>query len=348
MMHIRHALWAGAATAALMALFVACASNEEPTPPAASIGGSAGTGGTAGGAGTANGGSAGTAGTGGAAGAAGTAGSGTGGTGGAAGTGGAGGSGTAGDHVLISEVCMLSNPAEFIELYNPTSQEIDLSDYYLSDNSVYYTITSGMWNPTQTAGTDFVVRFPSGTKIAAGAVITIGANPTGYETNYGSCPTFFLNTASAPVACGGGSVPAMLIPANGTLGDQFGQLLSNNREMVILFTWDGTSSTVKDVDYVTWGDTFEDATRVDKTGVAGYQADTARASQKGAGTGFVPDAGAPDGGGDLAIQRCAIETGEKFTGGNGLTGHDETTEDFTTTFKSTQTPSPGVKNSCLP
>lgn len=345
MMHLKHALWAGAAATALMALFLACATNEDSPAPTPGKGGSAGTAGAAGSAGTANGGSAGTAGAAGEAGSAGQAG--TAGSAGAAGAAGAGGSGTAGDHLLISEVCMLSEEAEFIELWNPTTQEIDLSDYYLSDNSAYHTITGGMWNPTQSPETDFVVRFPAGAKIGPGSVIIIGANPTAYEATFSGCPTYFLSTTGA-VSCGGGSVPAMLVPPNGTLGNKAGYLLSNDREMVILFKWDGSAATVQDIDYVTWGSEFEDATRVDKTGVSGYQGDTARASQKGAGTGFVPDASVPDGGAHLSIERCAIETGEKLSGGNGISGHDETSEDFATVFKGTQSPTPGIKGTCLP
>ncbi len=49
--------------------------------------------------------------------------------------------------------------------------------------------------------------------------------------------------------------------------------LSDSREMVVLFEWDGVAvanSAVKDVDYVTWGAMFEAGTRVGKTGVSGY------------------------------------------------------------------------------
>jgi hypothetical protein len=39
----------------------------------------------------------------------------------------------AGDHLLISEFAVLPTDAEFIEIYNPTSVAIDLSDYYVTD-----------------------------------------------------------------------------------------------------------------------------------------------------------------------------------------------------------------------
>ena len=66
-------------------------------------------------------------------------------------------------------------------------------------------------------------------------------------------------------------------------------------------------------------------------------------SRQPADQGVPASAGAP-----LAIERCAMETGEKTTGGNGITGHDETSEDMSASFKSAATPSPGTKNSCLP
>lgn len=134
----------------------------------------------------------------------------------------------------------------------------------------------------------------------------------------------------------------MNIPTNGSVGNQAGALISNDREMIVLFRWNGSAATVEDVDYVTWGATFDDNTRIDKTGVTGYKADTARAAQKSANQGV-----AGDGGANLAIERCAIESSEKLSGGNGMTGHDETSEDMATSFKSQASPSPGTKNTCL-
>jgi hypothetical protein len=134
----------------------------------------------------------------------------------------------------------------------------------------------------------------------------------------------------------------MNIPTNGSVGNQVGALVSNEREMIVLFRWDGSASTVQDVDYVTWGTLFDNDTRIDKTGVTGYKADTARSAQKPAAAGTVGDSGAA-----VVIERCAIESSEKLSGGNGLTGHDETSEDFGTSFKAATAPSPGTKNSCL-
>ena len=49
-----------------------------------------------------------------------------------------------------------------------------------------------------------------------------------------------------------------------------------------------------------------------------------------------------------SIERCgaAQEGSEKASGGNGITGHDETSEPLDVTFKLATMPTPGVKNGC--
>lgn len=248
-------------------------------------------------------------------------------------------SGSAGttDHLVISELGAQPAAGEFVEIYNPTAAAVDLTHYYLSDNAGYHTIATGVpWAPvTSNPGTDFLAQFPAGTMLAPGAAIAIATDP-GFVAHYNKCPDFIL--AATALTCPNGTAPAMLAPTNGGIGDKAGTLLSNDREMVVLFYWDGTSTTVKDVDYLTWGTTFDAATRVDKTALPGYQPDTAAASQKSA---AIP-------GSFGSIERCVLETGETLTGGNGLTGHDETSEPLDVNFKAQPAPTPGVKNACLP
>jgi hypothetical protein len=265
----------------------------------------------------------------------------TGGGGATSSSSGSGGGMGAADHVVISEVAIAPGTAEFIELYNPTASAVDLSQYFLSDNAVYHKIAAGQpWAPMETPGTDFLVQFPAGTSIAPGAVIVIAANKL-FTAEYpnAKCPEFILDTV--PLVCANGTAQPMVVPANGGLDPtKQGMLISDTREMVILFQWDGAAAIVKDVDYVTWGATFDaGATRVDKTGVAGYVADTAAAMQKPA---------AAPAGGVKSIERCSLEGGETLAGGNGLTGHDETSEPMDTNFVGQSTPTPGVKNACLP
>jgi lamin tail-like protein len=248
-----------------------------------------------------------------------------------------GGGGTLGDHLLISEIGVAPAGGEFIEIYNPTAAAVDLTEYYLADNSGYFSIAQGKpWTPvTSNPGTDFLAQFPAGTMIAAGAVVVV-ATSAAYEMQFSKCPDFFLSTK--PVTCANAPAKLMLSPTNGGIGDVAG--LSNDREMAVLFHWAGAANTpVEDVDYVTWGVMFEDSTRVDKTGIAGYASDTVRASQKPAPAPLVNE----------SIERCGpvLEAGEKSAGGNGITGHDETSEPLDTNFKAQPKPTPGVKNTCL-
>ena len=316
--------------AAAPAAFVACQSDS--TSPDGS-GGSGGSGGSTTTTTTSNTGGNGTGGN--ATGGNGTGGNGTGGSG----TGGQGqGGGTQADHLVISELAVAPNEGEFVEIYNPTAASVDLTDYYLSDNSAYVGIQLGdPWNPVTSNNlpTDFLARFPAGTTIPAGGAIAI-ATQAGFEATYGKCADFIL--AAADVPCAAGSAKAMLAPTNGGIGEQVS--LSNDREMVILFHWTGdTNDLIEDVDYVTWGAAFEDPTRVDKTGIGTYQPDTPRANQKPA-----PAAGAGQ-----SIERCApaAENGEKASGGNGISGHDETSESLDVTFVVQAAPTPGDKNGCL-
>lgn len=272
----------------------------------------------------------------------GTGGAGGEGTGGSAaggnGTGGEGGGGvgTPADHLLISEIARLDTTREFVEIYNPTNAAIDLSDVYITDNATYHSIAAtGTWSPVlATTNTDFAARFPAGATIAAGDVVVIGFDP-GYEAAWNGCPDFYMGTAA--LSCNGGMVPVMLPAAVGSISDASN--ISDAREMIMLFTWSGTvGQTLKDLDYVTWGTEFDDETRVSKTGITGYVADTARNQQQAA----------PLHDFEGSIERCQFETGEKLSGGNGITGHDETSENLASSFVIAGTPSPGTKNSCLP
>jgi hypothetical protein len=267
-----------------------------------------------------------------------------GGNGGAGGSTGGGGSGATGgqapngctagpDHVVISEVVTAPAGGEFVEIWNRGTTAVALDSYYLSDNATYYGIANGQpFAPTlATAQTDFLARFPAGATLAPGAVLVVQAASGDFSATYpGVCPSYVLSAAA--VACGSGTVPPMATPTNGAIGTGIGTLLSNEREMLVLFCWDGTSSTVRDVDYVTWGTVFDAETRSDKSAVTGYQADTAAASQTPA---LAP---APT----QSIARCtANEPDEATSGGNGISGHNETSENLGAAFTIDCTPTPG-------
>ena len=108
-----------------------------------------------------------------------------------------------------------------------------------------------------------------------------------------------------------------------TIGGSPNAKLDNVAETLILFKWDGSSATVQDVDYVLWG---SNAYAIDKNGVAGYAADTPVGSQD-----YMPihlDE-------QKLIRVSETEGTETTSGGNGITGHDETSENLSTTWSVT-------------
>ncbi len=122
--------------------------------------------------------------------------------------------------------------------------------------------------------------------------------------------------------------------------------LTNGDEVIILYYWDGLSDLVSDVDYVIYnsGSPAANDEAVDKTGVwrdgPDPDADT---------TQYLPDT-------PISSQRSAInhgtgssvhridfrEGGQVSSGGNGITGADETSESLDLTFSNNSLPSPNA------
>ncbi|HNZ37863.1 MAG TPA: lamin tail domain-containing protein, partial [Candidatus Marinimicrobia bacterium] len=221
---------------------------------------------------------------------------------------------TAQDHVVISEIVLQPSNAEYIKLYNPTDNAVDLSNYYLTDgtdpsNQKYYHNLPTGTNFWSGSGSDFIVRFPPGYSIEAQSEIIIAATTTAaYESYYSALPDLsvkddLLNAIDGQNTKGIGTA-----------------YLDNAAETLVLFYWDGSSATVKDVDYVLWGSLI---CAVDKSGVAGYQNDTPVAEQTCAPT-------HTDG---FKLQRISDEGSEPSSGGNGITGHNETGENLDGTWQ---------------
>ncbi len=223
-------------------------------------------------------------------------------------------------HLLISEVVVTPTEGEFVELYNPTSAAIALDNVYLADYNSYYTVAQGTGGP---GANDFIAQFPAGSSIPAGGFVVVSIQTaTDFSSIYGVFPDFDMDAADT-------GAPAMTV----TLGTDAG--LSNGSEMLVLFSWDGTSDLVQDLDYVLWGSNTNPA--MDKSGInAGsstYLADTTPASQMS--TSSANSSG-------TSLERCDTSEGaETDTGGNGLTGNDETSEDLSATFV-VGTPTPGA------
>ncbi|MEE4311748.1 MAG: T9SS type A sorting domain-containing protein [candidate division KSB1 bacterium] len=238
-------------------------------------------------------------------------------------------------HLLISEFVVTPTDGEFIEIYNGTGMDIDLSNYYLYDaqfqnDNDYINIVDKSYTPF---GSDFLAKFPDGTIIENGGFIVVATTGDGFNTVYGMDADFELRGTSE-------TTPDMVSPEEGYIGGSAG--LSNSAECIILFHWDGMSDLVQDVDYVLWGDKDE---WIDKTGVtkdgpdadavaSAYLPDTPKENQT-----VVTD-DVPHAFGQSAARKEMVEVGETMAGGNGLIGHDETSEDFTMAFSSVD-PTPG-------
>ena len=71
------------------------------------------------------------------------------------------------DHLIFSEIVLTPSEGEYVEITNPTTNNVDLSDYYLTDatdtgsEKVYHKLSSGVdyWSGSSS---DFICRFPAG------------------------------------------------------------------------------------------------------------------------------------------------------------------------------------------
>ena len=221
------------------------------------------------------------------------------------------------DHIIFSEVVLTPSEGEYVEINNPTSSAVDLSNYYLTDatdissNKLYYNLPSGenFWSESSS---DFICRFPSGYTIQAGASIRVSLRSNVlYQTTYGD---------SADIALDGSMLN--VLEGTNTKGNAGLPKLGNSSEPLILFYWDGSSEVIKDVDYLMWGN---NSYAIDKSGVSGYLADTPAQNQS-----FMPVHATNE---KLVRLDKSSEGEESQSGGNGITGHDETSELLADTWK---------------
>ncbi len=230
--------------------------------------------------------------------------------------------------LLITEIAVTPTAGEFVEIYNPGSSTVNLSDYYITDatyaggGNYYYNIVLGA-NYGGGGFGDFHARFPDGATINAGEVQTIALNGSdNFFTTYSvNCTYELYEDAGTP-----DGIPDMREAIAGSINNQ--GAFTNSGEVCILYAWDGSSDLVTDVDYFMWGDNAE---AVDKTGVtinsSTYNNDTPLANQE-----FMTQTHAS---GD-SWQRIDMSEGTQTTSGsNGVNGRDETSENITVTWGTT-------------
>ncbi len=240
-------------------------------------------------------------------------------------------------HVLLTEVQVVAGAAEFIELWNPTTQEIKLSEYYLTDLVDYWKTPGGT---TASVAGDFRVRFPPGASLASQQVLTVALEEDEFTTTYGKSPDYAIDATSGPRAFVNRSV-------NGAA------TLTDSGEYLALFYWDGESDLVRDVDVVVTAPASQVVAiniLLPKTAVDGPDANTQASS-------YAPEDGSFGGGlaalasAGLSYKRVRLEAGAETQSskGNGIAGDDETSERLGITWdggatKALTAPTPGSVN----
>ncbi|MEO1050015.1 MAG: T9SS type A sorting domain-containing protein [Bacteroidota bacterium] len=248
------------------------------------------------------------------------------------------------DKLLLTEVKITSTAGEFIEIYNPNSTTVQLDNYYLTDatfsggNQYYYNIVDAANLAAGGGGFgDFHAKFPTGSSIGPGEAQTISISGSdNFLAEFGIEPNYELYEDGASAD----AIPDMEEAFAGSVNGQGG--LTNGGEFTTLYYWDGSSDLVTDIDYMVWGDKVE---AVDKSGItidgpdadatgSTYQNDTPIANQDVVATGSHSSAN--------SYQRLDLTEGNQVaTGGNGVGGRDETSEDLSATWTSDLPPTPG-------
>ncbi|NTV83447.1 MAG: lamin tail domain-containing protein [Bacteroidales bacterium] len=231
------------------------------------------------------------------------------------------------NHPLISEIQVSPESQEFIEIFNPNPFSLSLDNYYLTDYNTYYQLVNSVFS---TASGDFLVKFPAGTTIDSAGVLVMVVDGSVFS----GTADFELKSNSA--------LPDMTPLYLGS------SVSLSNQEMVMMFFWDGQSDLVSDIDYAGWGST---SSLTDKSGISIdgpdpdttpsiYLNDTPVTFQQ-----YFPTA--PITGQSMA--RISVsENGETVWNGNGIQGHDETSEPIEDNFQHLQTPTPGTSELVIP
>lgn len=240
------------------------------------------------------------------------------------------------NHLLISEVGIGTSvqtndqSSEYIEIYNPTSQPILLDNYFITDTNAY---TSHPWTAdgkVQGNTTDHLVKFPAGTILAPGQVAVVCGGASNFfleffnndKANWDAVPgdplLFELGETDATVP--------NVITMNNSVDRSLNFSLTNpgttNGEMAIIGYWNGKTDFVYDVDIAAWGTMpTSNANRFVPKTTPNYFSDAGDHATLNIGDS-----------GNIAVRTSNDEGAEATTGGNGITGQDETTEAGASTF----------------
>ncbi len=236
------------------------------------------------------------------------------------------------DHLLLTEVVLTPTDGEYVEIANFTGAEVSLANYYLSDDMDYALLPGASGDgPVPDIGTsDFLVKFPDDAVIMNGEVLVIAFSGTGFNTTYTLTADFEIKGTDDLVA------DMEMLYGSASSG------LTNSGEQVTLFYWDGESDLVMDVDMAIIGTPSSSNTIANKTEISVDGPDADSDASNYLTDAFTMPQMESDPGFGFSAKRIDFEGDEVATGGNGITGHDETTEDITVTWDAgTTAPDPG-------
>ena len=221
------------------------------------------------------------------------------------------------DHLLLTRIVTQPDKAESFSIYNPTDTPIDLSNYYVCDDEDYYKMQTEFPNNIAPSHwiNGFTAQFPS---------ISIDAYDTLTIVLHANYSDYYGESFSPDLVMYVDQDNSMIETKEGSFGEPVTgnddpiPKLDNDQELLILFYWDGDfSNLIQDVDYFLWG-AYQ--TPINKTGISTYQDDTPIESQLF----FDTEAEVY-----YAYSRIGTnEMDETQAGGNGITEHDETSENF--------------------
>ena len=251
----------------------------------------------------------------------------------------------ASDHLLFSELSI--SGAEFVEIFNPTATEVDLSNVYVA-NMNYTNQTdatkSSYWfnankNPVVDSYGDFLLKFPSGTKIASKTYLVIAlTGSTSYKAKFPKAgdPDFEIPVEAKDDLNTANMEGSWDKKASGK------GFLDSRAEDLVLFEWDGTEAgALVDHDSFYWkssnskGENLPYLGRREKAN--GYNAQD-QALDIQAKNAFLANSNNYC----ETIQRILFSEGtQSADSGNGIGGSDQTSENLNETWNGFLKPTPG-------
>ena len=169
------------------------------------------------------------------------------------------------DHLIFNRITLNPTEAEFVSIYNPTGEDVNLSNYYISDNPSsisYYNlpqdVSDGSIDSWSVTPFHFIAQFPVNTIIAPNESLVLSFHTDEiFNSYYGNDPDLSLFedmidlNDTGTISCDASACLSL-------------DIIKDSEEALILFYWDQESNVVKDVDYFLWGG---DDNAIDKTGI---------------------------------------------------------------------------------